>query len=77
MKKFALFLILLVSFAAVGCSGKFWGGTAAGTLAAGGGYEYNLHRQKQRIDEDLNAGRITQEEYNIRKNQIERDSLLQ
>lgn len=72
-----LALALLAAIATSGCSGKFWGGTAAGTLAAGGGYEYNLHQQKERIDKDLKEERITQQEYNIRKDQIERDSLIQ
>ena len=63
-----------------GCSSK-WGsaglGAAGGAAASAGGYEYHLKKQKDRIEEDLRAGRIDQQEYDIRMDQIRRDSLLQ
>jgi hypothetical protein len=76
MRNYLAVMILLTSTALAGCSGQFWGGTAAGGLGAAGGYEYNAQRQMQRIDDDLKAGRINQEEYNIRKDQIQRGSVL-
>ena len=45
--------------------------------SAGGGYEYHLKRQKDRVEADYKARKIDQTEYEIRKDQISRDSLLQ
>jgi hypothetical protein len=72
--QFIAIFILLTS--AQGCSGQFWGGSAAGAVASGGGYEYNMDRQMKKVEEDYKAGRINESEYNIRKNQIQRDSLI-
>jgi len=71
------FVLVLLGITIVGCSGKFWGGAATGALGAGGGYEYNLHRQMEKVEDDYKAGRITEQEYKIRKDQIQKDSLLQ
>lgn len=51
-------------------------GGVLGAGAAGGGYEYHLKRQKDRVEEDFKAGKIDQKEHEIRKDQIRRDSLL-
>ena len=67
-------LAALTSCASVG-SGLLGGVVGAG--AAGGGYEYHLKRQKDRVEQDFKAGKIDQKEYEIRKDQIARDSLLQ
>jgi len=71
-------LLTLVLFAGsqLGCSGAFWGGTGAGALGTGAGYEIQAERQMNQIKEDLDNGKITQQEYNIRKDQIEKGSLL-
>ena len=60
----------------MGCSGAFWGGTGAGALGAGAGYEIKAEREMNQLDEDLKNGKITQQEYNIRKDQIKKGSLL-
>jgi hypothetical protein len=63
-----------------GCSSAVRSGVLGGVLgagAAGSGYEYNLKRQKERVEEDFKAGKIDQEEYEIRKDQITRDSFVQ
>jgi len=62
-----------------GCSpvGSGLLGGVLGAGAAGGSYEYHLKRQKDRVEEDFKAGKIDQKEYEIRKDQIARDSLLQ
>ena len=52
-------------------------GGVGGAAAGAGGYEYHLNRQKQRVEDDFKAGRIDQSEYNIRMDQIARDSFLQ
>jgi hypothetical protein len=63
-----------------GCSNP-WGsaglGAAGGAAAAGGGYEYVANREMKRIDEDLKSGKIDQREYDIRKDQIKRMSILE
>jgi hypothetical protein len=70
-------LVLLMGL--TGCSpvGSGLLGGALGAGAAGGGYEYHLKRQKDRVEQDFKAGKIDQKEYEIRKDQIARDSLLQ
>ena len=77
MKNFiGLLMVILLSFTLAGCSGAFWGGTGAGALGAGAGYEYQAERQMNILKEDLKSGKITQQEYDIRKDQIQRGSLL-
>ena len=80
MQKLAMLFVAVLALSMSGCSSS--GGSAAlgalgGAAAGAGGYEYNLKTQKDRIDEDLKNGKIDQKEYDIRKDQIERDSLLQ
>ena len=70
------FFVLTLS----GCSSS--GGSAVlgalgGAAAGAGGYEYHLKNQKDRVEADFKDGKIDQKEYEIRKDQIERDSLIQ
>jgi len=62
-----------------GCESK-WGsagvGAAGGAVAAGGSYEYVANREMKKIEQDLKDGKIDQREYEIRKDQIERMSML-
>ena len=63
-----------------GCSSS--GGSAVlgalgGAAAGAGGYEYHLKKQKDQVEADFKDGKIDQQEYEIRKDQIERDSLIQ
>jgi len=76
MKRFQGLLGLLLVVTLMGCSGAFWGGTGAGALGAGAGYEIQAERQMRQLDDDLKSGKISQEEYNIRKDQIKQGSLL-
>jgi hypothetical protein len=80
VKNLAVAITCLVMLTgAIGCS-PVGGGLLGGVLgagAAGGSYEYHLKRQKDRVEEDFKAGKIDQKEYEIRKDQIARDSLLQ
>jgi osmotically-inducible protein OsmY len=59
-----------------GCSPAFWGGAAAGVLGTGAGYEVQSKRQMDRLDDDLKSGRIERREYEQRKEQIERGSII-
>lgn len=62
-------------FGQVGC-GRFVGGAAVGAVGAGAAYELQNKRQMDRLEQDLREGRITQEEYEIRKEQISRGSII-
>lgn len=52
-------------------------GGATGAAAGAGGFEYHLNRQRNRVQSDYEAGRIDRNEYEIRIDQINRDSLIQ
>ena len=66
---------LALALSLCGC-GSFWGGMAGGAVGTGAGYEMSARSQRKEIDADLKAGRIDQQEYDIRKDQIERGSLV-
>ncbi|OQW31792.1 MAG: hypothetical protein A4E19_00275 [Nitrospira sp. SG-bin1] len=70
-------LVLLTGVTSCSPVGSGLLGGVLGAGAAGGGYEYHLKRQKDRVEEDFKAGKIDQKEYEIRKDQIARDSFFQ
>jgi len=59
-----------------GCSGKFWGGAAVGAAGAGAAYEIQNKRQMDKLEEDYKNGKISREEYESRKKQIEKGSII-
>jgi hypothetical protein len=78
MKKYQIAAFAAVStLLTSGCSSSFWGGAGTGVVGAGAGYEVHANQEMKRIEDDLKAGRIDQKEYDIRKDQIRRDSILQ
>ncbi len=76
MKKLLGLSVLLLSITVMGCSGAFWSGAGVGAVGAGAGYEIQAERQMKVLNEDLKNGKITQHEYDIRKDQIQKGSLL-
>lgn len=76
MKNTIYALLITSAFALAGCSPQFWGGAALGALGTGGGYEYQAKRQMDQLEDDRKSGRISREEYEDRKNQIERGSII-
>ncbi len=62
-----------------GCESK-WGsaglGAAGGAAAGAGSYEYVINKEMNRIEDAYQSGEMDQEEYAIRKDQIERMSIL-
>jgi hypothetical protein len=76
MKKIIWIIFLPLVLFLVGCSSSFWGGAAGGVLGTGAGYEYYANQEMKRIETELNAGRMTKEEYDIRKDQIQRMSII-
>jgi hypothetical protein len=67
-------LLLLGSLGMAGC--EFAAGAATGALATGAGYEINAKRQMDRLEEDYRRERISRREYEERKRQIERGSII-
>lgn len=73
-------MLLAAGLAVSGCESR--GGSAllggvGGAAAGAGGYEFHLNRQKERVEEAYKSGEIDEEEYEIRMDQIRRDSLVQ
>jgi hypothetical protein len=79
MKKVLVFVLFAALVLTAGCSnlGSAGLGAVGGAAAGAGGYEYHLKRQKDRVEQDFRDGKIDQTEYEIRKDQIKRDSFLQ
>ena len=73
MKKLVV-LLMLVSISQWGCA--FLGGAATGALATGAGYEIQTKRQMDKLEEDYKNKKISREEYEDRKRQIEKGSIL-
>jgi hypothetical protein len=74
-----LAIMLLVAVALSGCSstaGSAGLGALGGAAAGAAGYEYNAHRQMEQLEEDYRAGRIDRQEYQIRRDQIQKGSIL-
>jgi hypothetical protein len=81
MKKTVIMAMCLLSlFLMCGGCKSGWGsaglGAAGGAVASGGGYEYVANREMKKIDQDFKDGKIDQREYDIRKDQIQRMSIL-
>lgn len=80
MKRSAIYAVLFLASLSWGCStrgGSAAGGALGGAAVGAGAYEYSAHRQMRQVEDDYRAGRIDKREYDIRRNQIERGSLLQ
>ncbi|MFH0954213.1 MAG: hypothetical protein V1873_07780 [Verrucomicrobiota bacterium] len=71
-----ILLAMVLGILLSGCCGGFWRGAAGGAVGTSAVYELEAHHQMERLDDDLKNKRIDQKEYDIRKNQIERGSLV-
>ena len=74
MKTLILILLMGLALGQGGCA--FLGGAATGTLATGAGYEINNKRQMDKLEEDYKDEKISREEYEARKRQIEHGSII-
>ena len=74
MKTLMLLVVLLIGVSQSGCA--FLGGAAVGSLATGAGYEINAHSQMGKLEADYKAERISRAEYQARKSQLEKGSIL-
>jgi len=75
MNKF-LAVLIVATLGLSGCSGEFWGGTAVGALGTGAGYEIQAKRQMDKLEDEFKSGKIDRREYDTRKRQIERGSII-
>lgn len=67
-------ILLLGSLGLAGC--EFIAGAATGALATGAGYEISAKRQMDRLEDDYRRERIGRREYEARRHQIERGSII-
>ncbi len=74
MKKVMLALAFLMILGQSGCA--FLGGAAVGALGTSAGYEINAHSKMEQIESDYKAERISRKEYETRKSQIEKGSII-
>jgi len=52
------------------------GGAAVGALGASAGYEINAHSKMNPVEDDYKGERISRKEYEARKSQIEKGSII-
>jgi hypothetical protein len=79
MKRILIIMLFVFSLALAGCGSRLGSaglGAAGGAAAGAGGYEWKINQELNRIKEARDGGRMSQEEYQIRKDQIERMSIL-
>jgi len=69
-----LVLVLVMALGQSGCA--FLGGAAVGALGTSGGYEYNAYSKMEQLEDDYKNEKISRAEYESRKSQIEKGSIL-
>jgi hypothetical protein len=74
MRKLMLVLVLLIGIGQSGCA--FLGGAAVGALGTSAGYEINAKSKMDQLEDDYKAERISRREYEARKSQIEKGSII-
>ena len=74
MKKLMLVFVLMIALGQSGCA--FLGGAAVGALGTSAGYEINARSKMNQLEDDYKAERISRREYEDRKSQIEKGSVI-
>jgi osmotically-inducible protein OsmY len=74
MKKLMLVSVLVMALGQSGCA--FLGGAAVGAVGTSAAYEINAHSQMSKLEDDYKAERISRREYDSRKSQIEKGSII-
>jgi len=74
MKKVMLALAFLIILGQSGCA--FLGGAAVGALGTSAGYEINAKSKMDQLENDYKAERISRKEYEARKSQLEKGSII-
>jgi hypothetical protein len=65
---------MVIGLTQSGCA--FLGGAAVGSVATGAGYEVQAKRQMDKLEDDYRRERISRNEYESRKKQIEAGSII-
>lgn len=76
MKVYIFLAMILPALFLSGCGRGTVGGAAIGAGAAGAAYEYQNKKALEDLDEDFRAGRISRQEYERRKDEIQGKSLV-
>ena len=79
MKQLMIVIFLVVLLALTGCGSKTGSaalGALGGAAISAGAYEIHMKNQLDRVEQDYKDGKIDKTEYDIRKDQIERDSFF-
>ena len=76
MKKLILLALWASATLATQSGCAFLGGAAVGSVATGAGYEINNKQQMDRLEDDYRNERLSRQEYEARKSQIERGSII-
>ncbi len=76
MKVFVLLTLIVPLLFLSGCGRGTVGGAAIGAGAAGAAYEYQNKKALQDLEDDFRAGRISREEYERRKDEIQKRSIV-
>jgi len=74
MTKLMLVLVLMMALGQSGCA--FLGGAAVGAVGTSAAYEINAHSKMNQLEDDYKAERISRVEYESRKAQIEKGSIV-
>ena len=74
MKKLMLVFVLMIAVGQSGCA--LLGGAAVGALGTSAGYEINARSKMNQLEDDYKAERISRKEYETRKSQLEKGSIL-
>lgn len=75
MQKYLVMLAVASFLAVTGCSSKM-GNMAVGAGAAGAAYEYSNKKQLDQLDKDYAEGKISKDEYERRRKEIESRSVV-
>ena len=71
-----LTMMALVLVGMTSCSPEFYGGGAVGAAGASAAYEVQAKRQLDQLNRDYEGGKMTAQEYELRKDQVRRGSLI-
>ena len=74
MRNLMLVFVLMIALGQSGC--MFLGGAAVGALGTSAGYEINAKSKMDQVEDDYKNERISRKEYEARKSQIEKGSIV-
>ncbi len=76
-----ILVVMCMALLGVSACSSSWGsaglGAVGGAAIGVGSYESHMKKQMERVEQDYKDGQIEKSEYEIRMDQIKRDSLFQ